>query len=322
MQHFFKILKSPSLKDDFLNKDKHCLEEPKMGLCLLSTPDVKIRHNISSVTFVPQFDIFLIADQVTNRIGVYEEDFSFRSWLHIGSTSPIENPFRIICLKNGFVAILDERHLHVLDTSMNLCQSIPGSFCALGDGSDGILVTMIKSSHKAFVKLLKMDENYVYKWTYATELVVAQESPDWAISSCCKYIVCTKRCIYISDIGMKKIYMVDRRTHKQSTSELSLNRPSGILVDEDNILIADCCKIVLCDSMLQASRVLIDGLPFLSELVRHGNCVLAIQSKHTEATILKLEMTQESSNDDFINSWFEKSLETLNEETRSNNANK
>ena len=116
--------------------------------------------------------------------------------------------------------------------------------------------------------------------------------------------------------------MVDRRTHKQSTSELSLNRPSGILVDEDNILIADCCKIVLCDSMLQASRVLIDGLPFLSELVRHGNCVLAIQSKHTEATILKLEMTQESSNYDFINSWFEKSLETLNEETRSNNANK
>ena len=321
MQHFHKLLKSSTLKDDFPNQDK-LRHEPKMGLCLVSMPDVKICQNIFSLTFVPQFDVFLIADHVTNRIGVYEEDFSFRSWLHIGGTSPIENPFRISCLKNGFVAILDERHLHILDTTMHLCQSIPGSYCGLGEGPDGILVVMLKSSQKTFVKMLKMDENYVFKWNYATELVVAQGCQDWAISTCCKYIVCTKECIYISDFGLKKIYMVDRRTHKQSTSPLSLNQPSGILVDEDNFLIADCCKIVLCDSLLQTSRVLIDGLPFLCELIRHGDYVLAIQSKHAETTILKLEMRQESTHDNFINAWFEKSLKTIDEETRSNNADK
>ena len=310
MQHFYKLLKPSTL------------DEPKVGLCSSSTPYVKIFQNVTSVTFVPQFGIFLIADQVTNRIGVYEEDFSFRSWLHIGGASPIENPLRITCLKNGFLAILDERHIHVLDTSMNLCQSIPGSFCGLGEGPEGILVTLLKSSHKTFVKLLKMDEKYVFKWTYATELVVAQESHNSTISSCCNYIVCTEECIYISDIILKKIYMIDRRTHNQSTSQLSLNQPSGMLVDEDKLLIADCCEIVLCDSSLQTSQVLIDGLPFLSELVRHGNHVLAIQSKHAETTILKLEFGQQSSNEDYINSWFEKSLETVNEETRSNNADK
>ena len=46
MQHFYQILKSPTLKEDFPNQDKHCFEESKMRLCLLSTPDVKIRHNI------------------------------------------------------------------------------------------------------------------------------------------------------------------------------------------------------------------------------------------------------------------------------------
>lgn len=279
----------------------------------------------TSVTFVPQFRIFLVTEMSLNRIGVYEEEhFVFRNWLQFdNSFSPIINPSTILCLGNGFVAILDENNLHILDASMSLCQAIPGSFHGLTEGSSGTILTILQSSAKAFLKVLKIDQDQVYKWTYSTELVVAQEFHEWSVRSKCEYLLMNRNMVYISDIGLKKVYMVDLTTHHQTASRLTFNKPAGLLVDDsDNILISDCCKIFLSDSKLQTFRVLIDGFPFLSELVRHGNLVIAVRSKQsTEATLAKLKITGSVSNENFINSWFEKGLGRSRDKTRSCNAN-
>ena len=90
-----------------------------------------------------------------------------------------------------------------------------------------------------------MDQNFIFKWSYATELIVAQKYPDWGLSSC-NYLTINKGIVYISDTGLKKVYMVDLKTHHQAASQLSFEQPSGLMVDEkDNVLVADCCKIVI-----------------------------------------------------------------------------
>ena len=262
----------------------------------------------TSVTFVPHFGIFLVAEPSDNKIGVYEENFELRSWLQVGSTGgPLENPSTLLCLDNGFIVILDQRNLHILDTSMSLCQSIPGTFHGLAQGPDATLFTILRSSAKSILKVLRMDQNFIFKWSYATELIVAQKYPDWGLSSC-NYLTINKGIVYISDTGLKKVYMVDLKTHHQAASQLSFEQPSGLMVDEkDNVLVADCCKIVLCDSKLQVFKVLIDGLPFLCDILQHGSFVLAIKTDQTKSTILKLKQT-ETPTDHFIKSWFEKGL--------------
>ena len=166
--------------------------------------------------------------------------------------------------------------------------------------------------------------NWIYtSGTIQTEILVAQDNLDRASSSSCRNILVHKNMVYISDTGLKKVYMVDLSTQRQTASQLQFHNPSGLSADDkDNILISDCCKIIICDSKLQTSRVLIEGLLFVTDLFRHGNFVLAIKTRQgTEASIIKLKIT-DNSGDDFIKSWFEKGLSRNSEKTRSNNANK
>ena len=312
MRHFHAIFKLDTHLIPVDLSAEFSLEKNSLAVSstLAGKQGSKVNHmnTPTSVTFVPQFGIFLIAEPSVNKIGVYEENFDLRSWLQVGSTrGPLENPSTLLCLDNGFIVILDQRNLHILDTSMSLCQTIPGTFYGLAEGPDVTLFTILQSPAKSILKVLKMDQNFIFKWSYATELIVAQKYPDWGLSSC-NYLTINKSMVYISDTGLKNVYMVDLKTHYQSESPLSFEEPSGLMVDEkDNVLVADCCKIVICDSKLQVFRVLIDGLPFLCDILRHGSFVLAIQSNQTKSTIIKLQQTERPT-DQFINSWFEKGL--------------
>jgi hypothetical protein len=296
-------------------------------LSLVQTLNEKPKHLIkspSAVTFVPQFCVYLVTESTCNQIGVYEENFSFRSWLQAGnSTNKLVNPSAIICLKNGYVAISDKTHLHILDSTLTCCQSIPGSYRCLAEGLELTLFSIMHSSSQVFLKVLKMDELNEFKWNYETELLVAQDDLDRASSPSCRNILVHKNIVYISDSGLKKVYMVDITTRRQTSSLLKFHQPSGLSVDDkDNILISDCCKIILCDSKLQTSRVLIEGLLFVTDLFRHENFFFAIISEQEMgASIIKLEIT-DTSGDNFIKSWFEKGLSRSREKTRCNNANK
>ena len=312
--------------DDFQDQEDDCFNLDGKFLSLVQPFNGKPKHFIkspSAVTFVPQFGVYFVTDSTSNKIGVYEENFQFRSWLQAGNTiNQLENPSSIICLKNGHVAILDQTHLHIFDSTLTSCQSIPGSYRCLAEGSELTLFTILQNSSQAFLKVLKMHELNLYKWTHSTELLVAQDNLDWASSSSCRNILVHKNMVYISDTGLKKVYMVDLSTQRQTASHLQLHQPSGLSADDkDNILISDCCKIIICDSKLQTSRVLIEGLLFVTDLFRHGNFFLAIKSRRgTEASVIKLKITDKSS--DFIKSWFEKGLSRNSEKTRSKNANK
>ena len=140
-------------------------------MSLVQTLNEKPKHLIkspSAVTFVPQFCVYLVTESTCNQIGVYEENFSFRSWLQAGNTiDQLENPSTIICLKNGHVAILDQTHLHILDSTLTRCQSIPGSYRCLAEGSELSLFTILQTSSQAFLKVLKIDELNLYKWNYS-----------------------------------------------------------------------------------------------------------------------------------------------------------
>ena len=332
-QHFYKIYHKLDrnqklvFKNNFKNQEDDCFNLEGKFLSLVQPINEKPKHWIkspSSVTFVPQFCVFLVTESTSNKIGVYEENFSFRSWLQAGNTnSELVKPSTIICLENGYVAILDQTNLHILDSTLTCCQSFPGSYCCLAEGSELTLFTILQSCAQVFLKVLKMDELNLYKWNYETEVLVTQENLDWASSSCCQNILVHKNVVYISDSGLKKVYMVDHSTQRQTSSQLQLHQPSGLLADDkDNILIADCCRIIVCDSKLQTFRVVIEGLLFITELFRHGNFVLAITSRNgTEASLLKLEIG-DTSGDNFIKSWFEQGMSRIRARTRSNNANK
>ena len=263
-----------------------------------------IKHP-SSVTFVPQFCVFLVSERSSRRLGVFEENFKFRTWLN--TEYPLIDPSKILCLSNGFIVIVDQENLHIHDASLSFIQTICGCFHGLTEGANGVIFTIQQSTEKSFLKGLKKYENdLVYKWTYSTELVVAQEFSEWSLLSECRFLLFDKNLLYITDSGLQKLYIVDLITHKQIASQVQLERPAGLLMDDcGNLLISDCCRIISWNTSLQTSHIMIDGIPHLTELVRYQNRILALRSKKRGEAIIAELCTFQGCKDSLPKTWFD-----------------
>ena len=276
----------------------------------------------SSVTFVPQFGVFLVAERNCSKIAVYEENFQFRTWLQFNTTdNPLIDPTRILCLSSGFLVIVDKECLHIYDASFTLVKILYSIFHGLTEGSSGLIFALQKSTDRYCLKSLHPENS---DWASSMELVAAQEFPNWALKSKCNSLLFHQNIIYVLDSGLKKLYIVNTLTHDQKTSPILLEQPAGLLMlGNNNLLISDCCRIVAWNLTSQTSEVLFDGFPFLSELVEHDNDILAVVSSHKEtAKILKLSlgMIDEDEDEDFTEAWFENAMDKNLEKNRSNNA--
>ena len=91
--------------------------------------------------------------------------------------------------------------------------------------------------------------------------------------------------------------------------------------DCGNLLISDCCRIISWNQSLQTSRIIIDGIPHLRELVRYKNRILALRNKKRgEAMIEELCIMQEC-HESLPRTWFERAVSRNVAKTRSSNAN-
>ena len=79
--------------------------------------------------------------------------------------------------------------------------------------------------------------------------------------------------------------------------------------DCGNLLISDCCRIISWNQSLQTSRIIIDGIPHLRELVRYKNRILALRNKKRGEAMIEAR------------TWFERAVSRNVAKTRSSNAN-
>lgn len=310
-----KHLKTQVNNDAINDFEKVLTKNVKSSLLMKSNFDglVSNMQNPSSVTFVPQFGVFLVAERNSSRIGVYEENFQFRTWLQFSTSDhPLMDPTKMLCLSSGFLIIVDKESLHIYDASLTLVKILFGSFHGLAEGSSGLIFTLQKSSDRYCINSLNTKNCTEDKWTSSSELVASQEFPNWEMKSKCTCILFHQNLVYVLDTGLQNLYIVDTLTRNQRTSSITLEHPTGLLlIGNNNLLISDCCRIIAWNLTLKTAEILLDGIPFFSDLVEHDDSILAVVSSHKKsAKILKFSLgsVRDDDEDDFIGAWFEHAM--------------
>jgi len=258
---------------------KHCLESP------------------CCITFLSQLYSFLVTEPEHNRVGLYEAaSFKFRCWM--GYPEQVGNgctyytyPTSVLSLENGFVALLEKHCLHIFDERVSYLQSIEGVFHGLAEGPDGEIFTLSQNADKdIFVKRLVrkgLTHRSHYQVVGKVKLSVVQNFDNGTILSKTRFLTYSQGKIFITDLGLHKLYAINLVTGEQTASGYmgsklgQFKRPTGLVADDSgNLLIVDSenKRLVVCNQVGQLLKVVaVEGhYCFPLALARVDNTLLAV----------------------------------------------
>jgi len=207
-----------------------------------------------SIVHLETQGLFLVTEPDQNRVGCYlEKELKFYSWLgypkglhHI--RQQYEYPTSILSFSNACIVLLERDRLHIFDRSGKPIHSIGGKFCGLTEGPGGEILTLSQDSsgQPVIVKFEKLEPSLVYKPTGQMLITAVQEFENWEVLSQLKSLLYNKGKIYITDVGLHKLFIIDLNTKEQAvrgylgSESGQFKRPTGLLADDmGNILVSD-----------------------------------------------------------------------------------
>ena len=253
------------------------------------------------VTFLTQKGSFLVTEPVHDRVGLYDGNtFKFLCWMgypeQVGNGRTFYNyPTSVLALDNGFVVLLEKDRLHVFDGQVRQLQSIEGVFHGLAEGQSGDVFTLSKNKGDDIVviKLARegakarpgMSRRSHYKVFGQIKLSVIQTFHDWQTVSKARFITYSQEKVFITDLGLHKLYMVNLVTGEQTASSYmgskvgQFKRPTGLVVDDvGNLIMGDSenNRLVVVNKLGNLVRDFTGLYCFPHDLVRVDNSLLAV----------------------------------------------
>ena len=196
-----------------------------IGLCVLSNGTLVV-----SSTRGDQVKMFSSSGQIVRTLVLPNGGFS--------------RPADMISLASGRFVVRDDHGLHefALDGSflrqVTAGQVERGTKCfGLAEDQLGRLVTVVESRASSALHFIDIEKD---EMVLKTELV-----KDRSAGSKCRFLSHAMGYLYVTDLGLNKIYKVDSKSGETrmtigGTSEASLNDPAGVGVDENGgLLVAD-----------------------------------------------------------------------------------
>ena len=222
-------------------------------LDVVSTRTGKLRclTNPQDVLYLPELNQFLVSELFNDRIGVYndhEDGLQFDSWLAHPRHPLYRRPASMLRTSNGHVFIVEGDRIQILTSYLEEFMWKRGHFRGLAEGPGGEVFTLAISSRSKSWHLQKLEigPNGFYKFAGQIELTCISSFNETKLVSRACNLTYNKDRIYITDMGLHKIYVVNLVTGTQSilgcegAGEGQFSMPSGIVSDDvGNILVAD-----------------------------------------------------------------------------------
>ena len=196
-----------------------------IGLCVLSNGTLVV-----SSTRGDQVKMFSSSGQIVRTLVLPNGGFS--------------RPADMVSLASGRFVVRDDHGLHefALDGSflrqVTAGQAERGTKCfGLAEDQLGRLVTVVEKRASSALHFIDIEKD---EMVLKTELV-----RDRSAGSKCRFLSHAKGYLYVTDLGLNKIYKVDSKSGETrmtigGKSEASLNDPAGVGVDENGgLLVAD-----------------------------------------------------------------------------------
>jgi len=263
------------------------------------------------VTYLPQRQSFLVTEPAHHRVGLYEgASFQFVCWLEypqqVGNGRTCYNyPTSVLALDSGYVALVEKDHLHIFDGQVWHLQSIRGEFHGLAEGPSGEIFTLGKNKNQDIVikKLVRetsqskpgIRRRAHFKFLGQIKLNVIQTFPDWDVLSKARFLTYSQERIFMTDLGLHKLYTLNLCTGEQSVSGYmgsklgQFKRPTGLVADDvGNLIVGDSenNRLVVVNKAGMVVKVVpqSEGLYcFPHDLVRVDNSLLAVYMAGKEA---------------------------------------
>lgn len=204
------------------------------------------------IAYVSKSNIFLVTETFRDRVGVYDgSTFAFKSWLQHPKSRSFTKPSCVLATANGFVFILEQRKLQIFDAHMMPFMFKFGYYYGLTEGLNGDVYTIVsirdQGRHQGhFVQRFSVGPNGFYNYNGQIKLKVIDPIPRSQNPSNPRFLTYHYGKIFVTDLGLHKIYMVDLETEDQvpigyfGSKSGQFSKPTGIVSDEHgNILLAD-----------------------------------------------------------------------------------
>ena len=223
---------------------------------------IKCLESPSCMTYLPEKQTFLVTEPSYNRVGLYEvASFEFVCWMgypeQVGNGRTCYNyPTSVLALENGYVVLLEKDFLHIFDSQFCHFQSIEGEFHGLTEGPTGEILTIstdrlqdivLKKLVREGSEAMLISENRSpYFLSGQIKLDVIQTFNKWRILSKPQFLTYSQGKVFITDLGLHKLYTVNLTTGEQSESGYmgskfgNFKQPRGLVADDEgNLIVGD-----------------------------------------------------------------------------------
>ena len=200
------------------------------------------------IAYVPSSNTFLVTETFRDRVGVYDAaTFAFKSLLQHPKSRSFTKPSSILSLGNGYVFILEKGKLQIFTAQMVPFQFKYGYYYGLTEGLNGDVYTIASIREQGyFIQRLSIGPNGFYKFNGQIKLKIIDTIPKSQNPSNPRFLTYHCGRIFVTDLGLHKIYMVDLENEDQVTCGYygsrpgQFSKPTGIVTDDHgNVLLAD-----------------------------------------------------------------------------------
>ena len=292
----FNFLNGSLMVEDIFKSHKIAVNSRSGTIDCLESP--------SCMTYLPEKQTFLVTEPSYNRVGLYEvASFQFVCWMgypeQVGNGRTCYNyPTSVLALDNGYVVLLEKDLLHIFDGQFCHFQSIRGEFHGLTEGPTGEILTISKNRKQDIVlkklvrevsaSMLITDHRSPYILSGQIKLDVIQTFNKWGILSKAQFLTYSQGKVFITDLGLHKLYTLNLTTGEQSESGYmgsqfgQFKQPTGLVADDEgNLIVGDSenNRLVVVNKKGQLVKVVPQNQGmywFPHDLVRVDNSLMAV----------------------------------------------
>jgi len=205
-----------------------------------------------SIAFLPSINYFIVTEPELNRVGLYQGDsFKFECWIQYPRhfSSERQNftfPTSILSLSSGWIALMERNKFHVFDQHLRPIHAVSGTFHGLTEGPNLQILTLSKNKDGQNVIKRFVKTKYRYKYAGMILIRAVREFDNWQKLSSLAYLCYNQGKVFMTDMGLHKILIVDLTTGKQTVKGYlgdepgQFKKPTGIIVDDvGNLLVGD-----------------------------------------------------------------------------------
>jgi len=240
------------------------------------------------MTWISKHKVILVTEPLHNRVCVYDDETLEIKGRFPGKAAVLKRPLHILYLSNESVALIQFGQLDIYtleESKYKVSQTFKGNFMGLSEGDPGELLTIQYISDVPYIKIFcRSVESDEYTEGDCIELTV-MKSDRTDVRPKPRNLVCRDGFVYITDVEMARLYIVDRMSGLQSScgyfggGEGQFKKPLGLLQDDvGHVLVADSETSHIL--VFSAKGHFIKQLKYKTNLrrpmgvIRQGNCIL------------------------------------------------